>query len=172
VTPTALGLSSDAERAAIFDELVASDDDLRHRAEHAARVRLAGVDTHDVADAVAAALLAFDQEELAAHAGRTRYGYVEPTEAAWSLLERAVEPWLEDITRRASLGLIEAARRLGLGTLEALQRTSEHAHNDNLLLSWAPDFPGETANHITRVLADAGIDLTDTELVRVAPDLM
>ena len=104
----------------MLDELVAVDHELKDRAERAARSRLAQVEADDVANAVAAALLALDQEDLAANAGRTRYGYVEPTEAAWSLLEAAVEPWLEDITRRASLGLTEAARRLGLGTLQAL----------------------------------------------------
>lgn len=31
-------------------------------------------------------------------------GHVEPTEAAWRLLEQAVEPRIEDFTRRARLG--------------------------------------------------------------------
>jgi hypothetical protein len=157
-TPSALALSSDAEKAAILDELVAADDELEDRAERAARARLAQVETDDVADAVATALLALDQEDLAANAGRTRYGYVEPTEAAWFLLEAAVEPWLEDITRRASLGLPDPARRLGLGILEALQRIEEHLRNDDLLVSWAPDFASETADQVAQVLADAGID--------------
>ena len=110
-----------------------------------------------------AALLALDQEDLAANAGRTRYGYVEPTEAAWSLLEAAVEPWLEDITRRASLGLFEAARGLGLGTLQALESAERHIRNDDLLVSWAPDFPDETADRVVALLRDAGIELTEAE---------
>lgn len=171
VTPAALALSSDAERAAILDELVAADHELGRRAERAACSRLADVDTDDVATAVTAVLFALDQEALSAHAGRTRHGYVEPTEAAWRLLERAVEPWLEDITRRASIGLAEAARRLGLGILEGLQRIGEYTRNDDLLLAWAPDFPGETADRVARVLADAGIHLSVTELARLAPDL-
>jgi hypothetical protein len=76
----------------VVDDLVAADRQLEGRAEHAARSRLAEVDTDDVANAVLAALLTVDQKDLAAHARRTRYGYVEPTEAAWSLLETAVEP--------------------------------------------------------------------------------
>jgi hypothetical protein len=54
------------------------------------------------------------------------------------LLDPAVEPWLEDITRRAGLGLTEAARRVGLGILEALQRIGQYASNNDLLVSWAP----------------------------------
>lgn len=73
---------------------------------------LATVVIDDVAYAVSEGLLALDQEELAAHAGRTRYGYVEPTEAAWSLLSQAMNPWLEGVRRRARLGLDEAARQI------------------------------------------------------------
>lgn len=91
-----------------------------------------------------------------------------PTEAAWSLLEAVVEPWLEDITRRASIGLTEAARRIGLGVLEGLRRMGPHTRNDDLLVSWAPDFVAETADQVARVLADAGIDLTDAEVADAA----
>ena len=161
--PSALAVSSDREKAAVLDELVAADHELKDRAERAAYVRLAQVDTDDVAKAVVAALLALDQEDLAARAGRTRYGYVEPTEAAWSLLEAAVEPWLEDVTRRAGLGLTEAARRLGLGILQALQSVDGHIRNDDLLVSWAPDFPDETAERVIALLSDVGIELTDAE---------
>jgi hypothetical protein len=158
--PSVLAVASDGERAAVLNELVATDHELKHRAERAARARLAEVDTDGVAKAVVAALLALDQEDLAGRAGRTRYGYVEPTAAAWSLLEAAVEPWLEDITRRAGLGLTEAARRLGLGTLQALQSIDRHIGNDDLLVSWAPDFPGETAVRIVELLSAVGIELT------------
>lgn len=170
IEPTALALSTDAEKAAVLDELVASDHELGQRAERAARSTLAKVQADKVAITVADALLALDQEELSAHAGRTRYGYVEPTEAAWWLLEQALEPWLEDVTRRASLGLAEPARRLGLGILQGLHRIGDRTRDDGLLLSWAPDFPGEAADRVIGVLADVGIEVTDTELARVAPD--
>ena len=161
--PSALAVASDGEKAAVLDDLVAADSELGDRAERAARSRLAQVETGDVANDVVTALLALDQEDLAANAGRTRYGYVEPTEAAWSLLEAAVEPWLEDITRRASLGLIYAARRVGLGTLQALESAERHIRNDDLLVSWAPDFPDETTDRVVELLRDLGIELTDTE---------
>lgn len=160
IAQSALAQLNDAEKAAVLDELVEADHDLEERAERAARSRLAQVETGKVASAMTAALLALDQEDLAANAGRTRHGYVEPTEAAWLLLEAAVEPWLEDITRRAHLGLADAARSVGLGILEALQRIEGDLRNDDLLVSWAPDFASETADQVAQVLADAGIHLT------------
>ena len=162
-TSSALAVAGDAERAAVLDELVGADHDLQARAEGVARTRLSDVEIDDVATAVAAALLAVDQKDLAANAGRTRHGYVEPTEAAWSLLEATVKPWVEDIARRASLGLLDAARRVGLGIFEALERVGQHIRNDDLLVSWAADFAEETTDLVTRVLANAGIVLTDED---------
>ena len=93
---------------------------------------------------------------------------VEPTEAAWSLLETAVEPWLEDIERRASLGLTEAARRLGLGIVEALRRIDRHIGDDDVLLSWAPDVPGETADRVIELLNALGLKPTEAELAHAS----
>jgi hypothetical protein len=78
---------TDREKAELLDALVARTARLAARAGREARSRLAAVDIAEVAIAVAEELLGLDQEELSRHAGRTRYGYVEPTEAAWSLLE-------------------------------------------------------------------------------------
>jgi hypothetical protein len=75
------------------------------------------------------------------------------------LLEAVVEPWVQDIRRRVSLGLLEAARHLGLGVIQALNRIEQHLRNDDLLVSWAPDFASETADQVAQVPADAGIDL-------------
>ena len=153
IARSALAQLNEAEKAAVLDELVAADHELEGCVERAARSRLAHVETAEVASAVTAALLALDQEDLAVSAGRTRYGYFEPTEVAYLLLEAAVEPWLEDITRGAGIGLADAARRVGLGILEALQRIEEHLRSDDLLVSWAPDFACETADHVAEVLA-------------------
>lgn len=165
--PTALSLLTDAEKAAVLDLLIAVDAGLARRCEEEARRSLAMVTIDHVGAAVAEDLLALDQDDLAAHAGRTRYGYVEPTEAAWSLLEHALEPWLDDLRRRAILGLDEAARKIGLGILHGLERI-DTTTNDERLLSWAPDFAGEAADRVLRTLADLGVELTDSELSGVS----
>lgn len=95
------------------------------------------MDRAGVSDAVVEVLTALDQEALATRAGRTRYGYVEPTEAAWALLEEALQPWIEDIGRLSRIGLAQAARETGLGILGGLHRCLEHGRDDDLLLSWA-----------------------------------
>ena len=49
-------------------------------------------------------------EELNARAGRQAFGYVEPGEAAWEILEEVVEPGLDEIKRLLSIGLEDPAR--------------------------------------------------------------
>lgn len=164
-----LSVLCDAEKAAVLDELVTADSRLRATAETAARRRLASVDRAGVSDAIVEVLTALDQEALATRAGRTRYGYVEPTEAAWALLEEALQPWIEDIGRLSRIGLAQAARETGLGILGGLHRCPEHARDDDLLLSWAPDFSAETASSVLRALADAGVELSHAEMQRAAP---
>jgi len=161
-----LGVLTDREKAELLDALIAQDATLTARAGREARSRLAAVDIGDVAIAVAEELLGLDQEELSRQAGRTRYGYVEPTEAAWSLLEAALQPWREDIARRAGHGFDGAARHIGLGVLEGLRQAGDGGGNDERLLSWAPDFTGDASVTVVRRLAALGIEIVDP----AAPD--
>ena len=110
-------------------------------------------------------MLALDQHDLANRAGRTRYGYVEPTEAAWQLLEEALEPWLEDIARRAALDLRDAALDLAIGILAGLHSV-DGCTNDERLLSWAPDCASEASDSVVRALTRAGLDGHDERLER------
>ena len=161
-----LGVLTDREKAELLDALIAQDATLAARAGREARSRLAAVDIADVAIAVAEELLGLDQEQLSRHAGRTRYGYVKPTEAAWSLLEAALQPWLEDIARRAGLGFDGAACQIGLGVLEGLRQAGDGGGNDERLLSWAPDFTEDARVTVVRRLAALGIEIVDP----AAPD--
>jgi hypothetical protein len=42
-------------------------------------------------------------------------GYVDPHDAADEMLEETVQPYLEDLERRAGIGAVEAAREIGFG---------------------------------------------------------
>ena len=84
-----LGVLTDREKAELLDALIAQDATLAARAGREARSRLAAVDIADVAIAVAEELLGLGQEELLWHAGRTRYGYVEPRRRGCCLRRRS-----------------------------------------------------------------------------------
>ena len=157
-TLVVLAALTDREKAEVLDSLIAQDPALAARAGREGRGVLAAVEIDLVASAVADAVLRLDQEKLSHHAGRTRYGYVEPSAAAWSLLEATLEPWLVDITRRAELGFHGSARQIALGMLQGLDHADDHGASDELLLSWAPDFTDEARETLRRQLVGLGIE--------------
>jgi hypothetical protein len=149
-----LASCSDSEKALILTRLLDGDPTLRKRAEDIARRILGSVDITTVSDLIVEAILELDTEDLANRAGPRRHGYVEPTDAAWQLLEETIEPWIDDLRRRARLGLHQAAADLATALTQALETAAERADgiDDCLLRQWAPDFPVETASWVEREL--------------------
>ncbi len=88
---------------------------------------------------------ALDYEDLNARAGSHKWGYVEPSEAAWEILEETVEPALDDMKRHIELGLEAEALEICKGMVLGLYRLSEREGGD--VLGWAPDFPAEAAGN-------------------------
>lgn len=169
-TASPLSRLRDTEKAAVLDELAAADERVSAAAEASAWRRLEHVDENAVAVDVAEVLGEIPQEELVAHAGPTRYGYVEPTGAAWGLLQRGLDPWIDDIRRRAAVGLREVARRLAVAVVDGLHRLEPLTTNDTRLLSWAPEFPAEAAQQVLQTLDELMIDRPHDDLKRIEPD--
>lgn len=79
-------------------------DQLRPEAEDAARRLLGEASIESVAEGIAWALGELPLDALALCSGRIRgRGHVHETEAAWEIVNDAVEPFLTDMRRRALL---------------------------------------------------------------------
>ncbi len=154
---SALSSCSDAEKASVLAALVSDNADLREQAEGVARQILATVDVMVISDLITETILNLDTEDLANRAGRRRHGYVEPTDAAWQLLEEAIKPWIDDLRRRGRLGFHQAATDLAMAMTQALEAVEERADriDDCLVRQWAPDFPSETVSWVQRELEAA-----------------
>lgn len=142
------------EKASVLTVLLDDDPTLAEHAEDVARRMLSSVDIDTVSDLIVEAILGLDTEDLATRAGPRRDGYIEPTDAAWQLLEETIEPWIEDLRRRARLGLHQAAADLATALTQALETAAERSDgiDDCLLRQWAPDFPVEAASGVEREL--------------------
>jgi hypothetical protein len=137
------------EAAGVLRHLLEVHPDLATEAEEMARSLLHQVDYEDVAAEIEEEIRALDYEDLNARAGSHEWGYVDPSEAAWEILEETVEPFREDMKRHLELGLEAEALEICKGLVLGCYRLSEPAGGD--VLGWAPDFPGEAAGNALEV---------------------
>lgn len=116
-----------------------------------ARSLLGEVTFESVADDVERSLRSLDLDDLGGRAGRHRGSYTTPTEAAWELLQEAVDPVLANMKRQMELGLEADALETCKGLLLGLYRIRGMKGDE--FLGWAPDFPADAAAHAVRILA-------------------
>jgi len=166
---SALDTLSAAEKATVLDELLAARPELREPAEAYAIQVLTDADRSAVADDVEGALQGLDIEELNTRAGhRPGRGYVHPAEAAGETLDEALQPFLDDLQRRAGLGMGSAAVELAAGILLGLY-SCRHG-NSETLLEYAPDYAAERASDVVSDCAKLGIELPPVELLDIMPE--
>lgn len=166
---SALEALSAAEKAAVLDELLGARPDLRQPAEAYAAQLLTGADRSAVADDVEDALQGLDIEELNTRAGyQPGRGYVHPAEAADETLDEALQPFLDDLQRRAGLGMRSSAVELAAGILLGLYNCRQG--NSETLLEYSPDYAAERASGVVSDCARLGLELPAVELLDLMPE--
>lgn len=166
---SAFNTLSAAEKAAVLDELLAARPDLREPAEAYAVQVMTDTDRSAVADDVEDGLQGLDIEELNTRAGhQPGRGYVHPAEAADEILDEALQPFLDDLQRRAGFGMRSAAVELAAGILLGLYNC-RHG-NSETLLEYSPDYAAERASGVVSDCARLGIELPAVELLDLMPE--
>lgn len=156
----ALDKLTGGECSLLLTSLLGAHPDLREEAEHLALALLADIDADEVAESIEWELRAADLDQLASRAGRVRgRGYVHENEAAAEILEELLQPALDDLARRAGLGLEDAAGRIGLGLLSGLSRCRDGVEMGTVLAYAGPDTIDELARSVQRVMATANVRL-------------
>jgi len=166
---SALATLGPVELASVLEELMRARPELRADAERIAREQLAGANPEAVAEEVEWELRSLSSDELNGRAGRQRWGYVEPTEAAWELLGETVAAHDREVERLIELGMIAEALDTALGLIAGCYRC-RGCDDGELLLSWAPDFLLEHAASVVDDLAKAGIELPPELVADLAPE--
>jgi hypothetical protein len=157
------------EKAAVLEHLLAARPELREPAEAYAASLMTDKDRCAVAGDVENALQGRDIEELNGRAGyQPGQGYVHPGEAADEILDEALEPFLDDLRRRAKLGLNSAAAELAAGILLGLYQCRDG--EAETLLEYSPDYAAERAADLMSQCAKLGIELPWAELRGAMPE--
>lgn len=88
-------------------------------------------------------------------------------EAADEIMDEALEPFLRDLERRATLGMTTAAIELAVGVLLGLYECRDGG--SETLLEYSPDYAAERAGNVVDQCAKLGIDLPRAELLDLLP---
>ncbi len=143
------------ESAAVLKVLLERHQALRGEAEEIATELLSSPSAEGVADNVLASLTFIGIDAVNGRAGSKPWGYVDPTDAAWELLEEALEDVISGMKRAMELGLADAAEAMCRGVVAGLRRAEEEKPEG--AFEWAPDFAAEEACNVVE------------ELLRVCP---
>lgn len=145
------------EAAAVLRRLLEAHPELSVEANEIARSFLHEVSYEDVAAEIEDEVRALDYDDLNARAGSHEWGYVEPSEAAWEILEETAQPFLDDLKRHLELRLEAEALEICKGLVLGSYRLSEREGGD--VLGWAPDYPAEAAEIALELWYTGGDDL-------------
>jgi hypothetical protein len=163
---------TDAQRGDVLAALLRAHPTLRSEAERLARDLLEPGDRAQFAREVTDVLMALRLWDLAERAGRQwGGGYLEPHEAAFELLTEAVQPYLDDVQRRARARSPHAATEIGMGLLLGLYACREVDDNDRLLAhAGLPDAVDDLALRVRSVMRSCGLEIPRDWLAEECPD--
>jgi len=122
------------------------DDDLAKRIAVMAKAALSAVDAETVADEVFRNLNSIQVEDLWDNSGKTRWGYQEPTEVAFEMIEDEINWFVRKMELYQSLDMKKEEKEYCKGIIIGLLRYGEDGNNE--FRDWAPDDPFTIAENI------------------------
>ena len=122
------------------------DSALAERIVAMANTDLSDVDADEVADEVFRSLNSIQVEDLWDNSGKTHWGYQEPTEVAFGMLEDEVRNYIQEMEKYYSLGMKREEKEYCKGIISGLLQYGQDGHNE--FRDWCPDDPYTIAENI------------------------
>ena len=129
------------EASQVLRDLLSDSPDLTKKVYEIALKVAGDVEADAIMENVFHELDMLDMDDLNGRAGRTRYGYVEPHDAAWELFEEALNPFIDEMRKNQRRTLPAAAKTYCIGIIKGLWKYKEESISD--LKDWVEDAPGE-----------------------------
>lgn len=108
--------------------------------------QLSKIDLGSVAEDVYEALDSLDVEDVWNHSGNTPYGYVDPVEQAWQMVEDTLVPFIDEIEKYKKLSMMKEAMSYCKGVLNGIY--SFGTRSKTKFKDWAADAPRECFDRI------------------------
>jgi len=131
---------------AILKILAKKDTSLLKRIEDAALEYFSEVEVEEIADEVFCELDSLEVEDVWDQSGSKRYGYVDPNEKAWEMLEAAIEYYLVELKKYQGLEMDEEAKKYCMGILKGIYKFEKESKNE--FKGWATDAPGDNFKRV------------------------
>ena len=156
---------SPGDALTVLKALAREDERLAARIAEIATSHLSDVDPGEVAFVLYDELNLLEVEEVWDRAGPTRYGYVEPGEAAYGMIEEIIEPYLEELKKYQRLGMKAQANRMCMGLLQGLHRFEYESRSE--FKNWAADAPSSFAWVVVDAWKDRSPGQVDVKAVKL-----
>ena len=150
---------------AILRLLAKEDAKIANRIEQIAIEYLSDVDIEDIASEVYFDLDSIAVEEVWDRSGRTRDGYVEPTEMAFQMFEDALEPFVAEMKKYQELSMFVEAKKYCIGILSGIYKFENESTSE--YKEWAVDAPAECFGWVVDEWKKGQKGITDEELEEV-----
>ncbi|ONI81031.1 hypothetical protein ALI144C_20955 [Actinosynnema sp. ALI-1.44] len=161
---TALAALRTSEQAQVLTNLLRTHPELAPEAEWHATTLLSAPSCEQVSTALAETLTAYEFTDM----DEPDVGICDPDDACAFLVDKAVDPYLSEIQRRASLGLTNAAHSIATGVLMSLYGLREYEHCTEHVLGSAGDLV-DYARRVTILLEQLDIPLPPQNLDAACP---
>ena len=118
------------EAAEVLETLLDDHPDLLKKAYDVAVKVTTDVDADEIAISVYQSLNSLDVEDLYSRSGKTRYGYVEPCEEAYVMLEEAIDPFINEMMKNQQRELPAISKTFCIGIINGLRRYAKESRTD------------------------------------------
>jgi hypothetical protein len=153
-----------SEQAQVLATLLRAHPELAAEAEWAATTLLSAPSRDEVRRALTKTLTGYQFEDMDAE----DVGVCDPDDACAYLVDKALDPYLAEIRRRAALGLINAAHGIATGVLNSLYDLRVYELSAEHVLGGAGRL-ADYARRVTALLDDLEIPLPQEVLTEACP---
>ena len=131
---------------AIIKMLAKVDENIKSKIEQIAKELFCDIDINDIAEEVFCEIDSLYVEDLWDSSGGTSYGYVEPHERAFEMIEETIEPFINEMKKYKQTEMFQEEKVYCMGILKGIYKYEKEAESE--FKDWATDVPGESFTHV------------------------